>query len=311
MNIRKIQWGVSGAAIAVALTYLLFPKIRIDAITVTLIGIAALPWLAPLFRSVELPGGIKVEFQELEAVARKVEAAGLFGGERPMVSQRRRVYVFEAVAGNDPNLVLAGLRIELESRLREITQSRDLPEDGIGIAPLMRQLREHGALTNEEVSALSELLPLLNQAAHGAQVDQRASQWALDFGSRLLEALEERLGEVSVPQLLDEWRKRDGAAVMEVGCRLSKAFVKSPAAFLRTMREDEESFAAWLEGLGNHTFTLFEGDGELEDDLYSAYYERLKERMIAAVEPLRQSELQSEAERVREALERTEIRRIW
>lgn len=54
--------------LAMALVHLLWPSLAVDAITVTLLAIAVVPWLAPLFKSLELPGGVKVEFQELQRV---------------------------------------------------------------------------------------------------------------------------------------------------------------------------------------------------------------------------------------------------
>ena len=51
------------------LLHVLFPGIQVDAITVSLIAIV--PCLAPLFKSIELPGGVKVEFQELEEAKRR------------------------------------------------------------------------------------------------------------------------------------------------------------------------------------------------------------------------------------------------
>ncbi len=66
MKLRTIQIVITFCAIAVALLHALFPSIQIDAITVTLIGIAVIPWLGTLFKSVELPGGVKIEYHELE-----------------------------------------------------------------------------------------------------------------------------------------------------------------------------------------------------------------------------------------------------
>lgn len=37
------------------------------------------------------------------------------------------------------------------------------------------------------------MIGLLNSAIHGAKVDDRAVDWALDVGPRLLEALDEKL----------------------------------------------------------------------------------------------------------------------
>ncbi len=308
---KKIRLVITLAAILVALAHLVFPQLVIDGITVTLLAISVLPWLASLFKSIELPGGLKVEYRELLKAEKKAEDAGLLTSSSAKPEEPRHIYAFETVVGDDANLALAGLRIEIESRLRDIANSRKLPTGGKSAGRLLRELRAQGYLSPKEVSAIEDLLPILNRAAHGAEVDGRGSEWAMDTGIRILNALEERQGETTMPQLLQRWRNRDGTAVMEVGTDLSKALVRSPLAFLRAMKGDPESFGAWLEDLEQHTFTVFESRGELEDDLYGAYYEKLKSLMQEAAKQSLQSDYREQAERVLEQLEKTRIRRIW
>ena len=57
---------ISFVAISIAIVHLIFPSLKIDSITVALLLIATVPWLSPLLKSIELPGGLKVEFQELK-----------------------------------------------------------------------------------------------------------------------------------------------------------------------------------------------------------------------------------------------------
>lgn len=53
---------VSAAAVALALTHAALPTVPIDWVTVALVVIALLPWVAPLFKTIELgPGGVKLE----------------------------------------------------------------------------------------------------------------------------------------------------------------------------------------------------------------------------------------------------------
>jgi hypothetical protein len=52
---------ISAVALFVALGHIIFPSVRIDAITLVLLLIAVLPWLGFVFKSLELPGGIKVD----------------------------------------------------------------------------------------------------------------------------------------------------------------------------------------------------------------------------------------------------------
>ncbi len=84
------------------------PDLTIDGTTVSLIAIAVLPWLAPLFKAIELPGGVKIEFQELVKAEVKAKEAGLLSSRPIGGKAERHIYAFEAVAGDDPNLALAG-----------------------------------------------------------------------------------------------------------------------------------------------------------------------------------------------------------
>lgn len=313
MKLNIIKWAISIVAVVLAVTHVLYPQLKIDGVTVMLLGIACLPLLEPLFKRVELPGGLKIEYKELLAAEKKVEQTGLVSlqKKKPINNEKRHVYSFESVAGTDLNLALSGLRIEIESRLRKLAESHGIAEERVSLQKLAQELVRKCILSNDEASAVNDLLPILNRAAHGAIVDGRASEWSLEFGTRLLDALEERLGEISIPQLLEQWHKRDGAANTEIGTDLSKALVRSPRAFLAAMQKDRTSFNAWLDGIQQNTFTMYESRGEVDDELYTAYYLKLKSLMQNAVTPLLGTDLDELASKVIDSLDKVVVRRIW
>ena len=100
--------------LAIGIIHLIYPDLKIDSIFVTLIGIAIIPWLSPLFKSIEIPG-LKIEFQELEKIKNKAKELGLVIN---VPVEKQPSYL--QIAKDDPNLALAGLRIEIEKRLRAI-----------------------------------------------------------------------------------------------------------------------------------------------------------------------------------------------
>jgi hypothetical protein len=53
-------------ALVLVVVHLIWPHVRIDSITLLLLAVALLPWLNPLFKSIELPGGWKFEFREFK-----------------------------------------------------------------------------------------------------------------------------------------------------------------------------------------------------------------------------------------------------
>ncbi|MFZ3382606.1 MAG: hypothetical protein WA144_01645 [Candidatus Methanoperedens sp.] len=129
--------------------HIIFPNLSIDAITLALFLVAIIPWLAPLFKSLELPGGWKVEFQELEKAKDKVEKAGLLSKEEELIPGSRD-FSFQMVANEDPNLALAGLRIEIEKRLYNIAESNNIKSYNKSVRQLLTILSQNNILNNEE-----------------------------------------------------------------------------------------------------------------------------------------------------------------
>lgn len=68
---------VTSGAIVAAAVHVVFPQIVPDAITAGLIALAILPWLAPLVRSVEIPGVGKVELQQVQRDLLEAKGAAL------------------------------------------------------------------------------------------------------------------------------------------------------------------------------------------------------------------------------------------
>lgn len=72
-----IAVAITVAAVALALVHSIGPDVEIDAVTVTLAIVALVPWLGPIFKSIELPGGWKLEFQDLKREVRgRLDEAG-------------------------------------------------------------------------------------------------------------------------------------------------------------------------------------------------------------------------------------------
>lgn len=77
-NVRPIQFTITIFAFILIIVHLFWPSVIIDSATLLLVVVAVVPWLIPLFKSLELPGGWKFTFQEqdnLEAKAKAIEQA--------------------------------------------------------------------------------------------------------------------------------------------------------------------------------------------------------------------------------------------
>jgi hypothetical protein len=189
---RHLRWIVTLGALVFAVIHLIWPSFAIDAVTLALLVIALVPWLAPIFKSLEFPGDWKVEFQDLQKAAVRAEQAGLLA-TRDVAPKSE--FPFQRVAQHDPNLALAGLRIEIEKRLIALAEKHGVDFQGRGLGQLLRLLRQREVLTNEERSVLADLTGLLTSAVHGAMVDPRAAEWAMEVGPLLLKGLDDLASE--------------------------------------------------------------------------------------------------------------------
>lgn len=188
----KIQISITIAAITIAAIHILLPNLKIDTITLALVIVAVVPWLAPLFKNIELPGGLKFEFQELERVKQEAKAAGLIDETTP---QNQTAYTFLDVAETNPEFALAGLRLELEKSLRILAKQEgvgDFKRYG-GASFLIRDLHKKEIISNQEKAALADMIGTLNRAIHGQELDHRATQWVIDIGPQILDSLNKRL----------------------------------------------------------------------------------------------------------------------
>ncbi len=188
MKVKYLQFIITIGALSIAAVHVKWPTLTIDGITTTLVFIALIPWLAPLFKSLEFPGGWKIEFKDFEQTSAKADKAGLLADSSHDGSDQR--YSFQLVAEDDPKLALAGLRIEIEKRLTEIAEAGGIQAKRASVSGLLRVLGERDRLTQEQRSVLADMVGLLNAAVHGGHIDARATAWALDVGPRLLDTLE-------------------------------------------------------------------------------------------------------------------------
>lgn len=192
VRLKRVQYKHWIAVVAVALILFdLFIK-PLTPISVGLLIIVFLvlsPWaslLPNILESAELPGGFKVKFREMfKAATTEVENAGLLSEPRP---GQEKQPMYEIIYNDDPVLALAGLRIAIEKRLKDLASSADLPWQG-SVSRMVQRLQEAGVLRAGQASALGDLLPLLNSAIHHTEVTKEAADWAMTVGPKLIAGL--------------------------------------------------------------------------------------------------------------------------
>ncbi|KAF0144346.1 MAG: hypothetical protein FD156_1897 [Nitrospirae bacterium] len=210
MKKRKfIQYSITVGALLIATAHLIWPSLSIDGVVAILIIIALVPWLSPLFKSLELPGGLKFEFQELEKVGQEARAAGLI--KEGTTQSEQDEYSFLSVAEFNPNLALTGLRIEIEKSLRKLAAENNINPSRKGLRALMNELSKGQLLTSRERSTLEDMITALNEAAHGERFDPRVANWVIEIGPKILASLDGKIQkrvvarDSSSPHNMDTW----------------------------------------------------------------------------------------------------------
>jgi len=213
----KTKLAISAAALTLVIVHNLFPTLKADTATLVFLVLMLLPWFAGVVKSVELPGGFKIELPEVKKAAAKVLAGRRIVGEEARVTvvgaeahvtaggsikaegvigttAEQTAQRLQEVAAKDPNLALVGARLEIEKRLLDIAAQRgvDLSRRSAGV--LFQQLQQMGAVPSDVATGLRELIALGNQAAHGASVAPAAAAWVLDALPDILSTLD-RLGQ--------------------------------------------------------------------------------------------------------------------
>jgi hypothetical protein len=188
----KTKIAISTICGLIAVVHLLWPRVQIDMVTLVLLLVAMLPWLASVIRSVELPGGFKIELQDVKAATEKITAArAATETVQPAPPVREQgLYFLRELAKTDPNLALVGFRIEIEKRLSQLAQQMNLPATRRPAVALLRELVAQGTIDLRTAGGLADIIALGNQAAHGAEVSSNAAVWALDTGPLILALLD-------------------------------------------------------------------------------------------------------------------------
>jgi hypothetical protein len=206
MEISHLKKYIPVVAIALAVVHVLWPSLGIDFITISLIILAFIPWILPALKSMELPGGVKIEFRDVKQATEKVTQITIQASDaRHAVTSRepelktgktQTSYSLETlrhIASTDLNLAFVGFRIEVEKRILAIAEQAGLQPQRRPLNQIVRDIQERQILPSAVASGLSDLIALGNRAAHGADVAAEAVNWLLDVGPSLLGVLDDVL----------------------------------------------------------------------------------------------------------------------
>ena len=150
------------------------------------LAVAVIPWVFEFIKSIEMPGGFKLELNQFE---KRIENELL---PPPVNVAPNNQHVFLDVYETDPLLAIAGLRIEIEKRLRKLAEIHQISGRN-SVASLLRDLQSRQAIGPSIASIINDMLPTLNRAVHAQDIPADAGDWVLKNGPSILAALDEKI----------------------------------------------------------------------------------------------------------------------
>jgi hypothetical protein len=197
---------ISVFSIILLVLHLLFPTAAIDPITITLFLIAIVPWVGSIFKSIKLPGGFQVDYQELREISKELKDTGLISEplkKQPYGESTIRPYEESTTQSLNPSLQLANLRIEIEKRIRHFAELQGIVDSKKPLSRVISDLYQLEAFSRDEFEVLRQLLRILNSAVHGKDVEEPVFLWAMDEGPLILAGLDSRIKKKSENMSID------------------------------------------------------------------------------------------------------------
>jgi hypothetical protein len=192
---QTIRLIITIVAVVTTAAHLVFPSLKIDAITVSLIAMAIIPWLEPLFKSVGLPGGITFQFHDLDKITADAEEAGLIPGAKNITQESFTMTDnnFIELAKHNPELAPISLRIEIEKKLRKIAVAHSIDSKNYSAGQLIDLLQQKLVLSEDEGIVLRRLINNMSYPVRQSPHDPQLAAWVIENGIYVVNSLEKKM----------------------------------------------------------------------------------------------------------------------
>lgn len=191
--IRSFQFFWKNSRLKIALSTICIIVALIDTFIEALSPIAAgalafaiVPWVLDYIEKISAPGGFGIVFTKAKNQL----------DQSDVVVAQEDAEVFTNYVSDDPNLSIALMRVEIERKLRRL--SKFLPPDekrnSRSLTTLTKSLKEAGIISDEASSLISDLAPVMNEAVHGITLQEDASDFAKEYGPKVLALLGSSVG---------------------------------------------------------------------------------------------------------------------
>jgi len=166
-------------------------RVRVDAVTLALLGLLLVIPLAELIRKVKI-GDFEAEIGREEVAKAQAKAAVELPpteADGTTISEQR----IQQLLRDDPRLALAKVRIDLEEALKRLYASAHPDPDPrrVSLSRMVDGLVRREVLSGSVASALRDVIGLANRAVHGEYVESQAAEELAKLGLRLVSELQQ------------------------------------------------------------------------------------------------------------------------
>ena len=183
------KWVITCSALVMVLIDYIFP---LSTNGLFLFLIALLPFAISFVSKISRHADGRIDF-ELQAIERNLQnEPGVDREKREIAIRNSNFAQLHSLFENDPNLALVWLRIEIEKRLRVLYGGNTAK---ISTQNLINELMEKNMINNKTANMILDLMPTLNQAAHGAFVSEFAISSVQKIAESVLSLLDDAVNE--------------------------------------------------------------------------------------------------------------------
>jgi hypothetical protein len=98
----------------------------------------------------------------------------------------------ENLLNSDPNLALASLRLDIERKLRDIGEKRQMDFHRYGLSQMLNALLRSEVMSSEDYKTLMSIAQVANKAVHGEEeIDKQLASRVIEVGESALAYLDE------------------------------------------------------------------------------------------------------------------------